>query len=100
MNAPPSAAVRVGAALTGRMGRRQIRRRRWRCADAGWAPGTLELMSWLLAHRPADADDAVRVVIDAATSAEAIAELRAQIPADHKILYVMAADERAPVALA
>jgi hypothetical protein len=37
---------------------------------------------WELAHRPADSTDSVRVVLEADTSAAAIDQLRAQIPAD------------------
>jgi len=54
------------------------------------------VMNWLLAHRPADAKDAVRVVLEAPSSAEAIAMLRSQIPEEHKILFVMATDQTAP----
>ncbi len=36
------------------------------------------------------------MVIDAPTSAEAIAQLREQMPADHRILYIMAVDRGAP----
>ena len=64
----------------------------------GLVQGTLEGMSWLLAHRPVDAEDAVHVVIEAPSSGEAIATLRSQIPADHKILFVMITDRTAPTA--
>jgi hypothetical protein len=51
---------------------------------------------WELAHRTATADEATKVVIDADTSAAAIEQLRAQIPADHLILYIRLTDRQAP----
>lgn len=53
---------------------------------------------WELAHRTADQDaagvEATRVLIEADTSAAAIEQLRAQLPADHLILT----DRQAPAA--
>jgi hypothetical protein len=45
-------------------------------------------MQWQLAHRPRTADTAEFVELTADSSAAAIAALRAQIPADHKVLFV------------
>lgn len=53
---------------------------------------------WELAHRPADSTDSVRVVLEADTSAAAIAQLRAQIPQDHLVLFVRSTDRQAAAA--
>lgn len=51
---------------------------------------------WELAHRRRDETEATHVVIEADTSAEAIAQLRGQMPPEHVILYVMSADRSEP----
>ena len=51
---------------------------------------------WELAHRPADSTESVRVVLEADTSADAIAQLRAQIPEGHLVLFVRSTDRQAP----
>lgn len=45
-------------------------------------------MHWELAHRRRDVDAATHVTIEAPESWQAIAALRAQIPADEVVLYV------------
>ena len=49
-------------------------------------------MRWDLPHRRRDADESTSLQLEAATSAEAIAAARAQIPDDHVILYVRRVD--------
>lgn len=52
---------------------------------------------WKLAHRPRDeSTPSTQVVLDTDSSAEAIEQLRRQIPNDHVILYVMESDRPAP----
>ena len=52
---------------------------------------------WELAHRRRDESEAAtRVVIETDTSQEAIEQLRAQLPPEHVILYVMLVDRSAP----
>jgi hypothetical protein len=50
------------------------------------------LMNWQLAHRPRGVYDSTTVTVPAPNSATAIAQLRASIPADHLVLYVLAVD--------
>ncbi|GAB3598516.1 hypothetical protein GCM10027586_00480 [Kineococcus gypseus] len=45
-------------------------------------------VNWRLAHRSVDGEESQYVVIDAPSSAEAITQLREQMPADHRILYI------------
>jgi hypothetical protein len=47
---------------------------------------------WELAHRPADSTESIRVVLEADTSADAIAQLRAQIPEGHLVRFVRSTD--------
>jgi hypothetical protein len=55
---------------------------------------------WELAHRTAEAVEAVQVVLEADSSAAAIEQLRAQLPADHLVLYVRSTDRSAPASSA
>lgn len=45
-------------------------------------------MQWNLAHRPRGVDTHVEIVLEAASSADAIEKLRTDIPAGDLILYV------------
>ena len=45
-------------------------------------------MMWKLAHRPRGTGPSTEVESSAATSSEAISQLRSEIPEDHVILYV------------
>ena len=45
-------------------------------------------MNWDLAHRPRDANESTPATVEAPTSAAAIEQLRASIPADHLVMYV------------
>jgi hypothetical protein len=46
-------------------------------------------MTWILAHRPADAAESTTVERGEASSADAIEAVRSSIPEGHKILFVM-----------
>lgn len=45
-------------------------------------------MTWKLAHRPRGTAPSTVVESSAATSSEAITQLRSEIPEDHVILYI------------
>jgi hypothetical protein len=53
---------------------------------------------WELAHRTREAAEAVRVILEADSSAAAIEQLRSQIPGDHLGLYVRETDRPGLVA--
>jgi hypothetical protein len=48
-------------------------------------------MNWDLAYRPRGVYESTPITLQAASSAAAIAQLRAQIPADNLVLFVRAA---------
>ena len=62
------------------------------------AVGETAAVMWELAHRRREDSEATRVVIETATSAEAIEQLRPQLPPEHVILYVMLVDRSEPSA--
>jgi len=53
---------------------------------------------WELAHRRREQTESTRLILEADTSAEAIKQLRAQLPPEHVILYVREVDRSVPAA--
>lgn len=46
------------------------------------------VMKWDLAHRPREATESTPATVEAPDSWSAVEQLRADIPADHLVLYV------------